>query len=406
VTGPQPPPPLFGNAAVWRHPEAEARGLGASRSYALALAPQIVHTKSRLLSQLVSSRAYRQVEFLSVGAFFVYEPVGGGEESSSSGGSNNNNKNNGDDAAAVAAAVPKLSRVPSSREDIFSSASIPAKAKRGLMKALKFVLDHDSADEQRAAWQAAADAPLGDFLASQFKLEPRLRNHMLALTLRLDGGGRVTVRDGLAILHRHLTSTGLFGPGFCAVYPKWGGLSEVAQVGCRAGAVGGGIYMLGTRMEAGADVDAQGHIPLALSNDMAVQASTLVGARDTASTGDAGGRISRLVAVVKAPLKALFEVTVEGAPTPAVAVVAFPAGVIPSAGDAPVYALVHSSDTGECPVGQCKLHFHILFSSRGYTLALPDGCMMIPTYKTYLHCLSYALTINYILTTRPLHKTP
>lgn len=332
---------LFRRAAVWRHPEAEARGLGPARSYALALAPQIVHTKAQLLSQLVSSRAYRQVEFLAVGGFFVYEAAAAAEEK---GG--------------------VLSRVPSSREDIFSSTAIAAKAKRALMKFLKFVLDHDSSDEQRAAWLPHADAPLATYLTAQFKLDNGLRDRVLALTLSLDG--RITVRGGLAILHRHLTSTGLFGPGFCAVYPKWGGLSEVAQVGCRAGAVGGGIYMLATRMTAGAPDD-QGRVPLALSNDLDVVASSLVGARDAPSEDK--GAVSRLVAVVRSPLGALFQAVVEGAPNPAVAVVAFPASAIPSPDEeeeesstAPIYAMVHSSDTGECPVGQCKWQLSSIMS--------------------------------------------
>ena len=44
---------------------------------------------------------------------------------------------------------------------------------------------------------------------------------------------------------RHLRSIGQLGPGFSSVIPKWGGLCEVAQVGCRAGAVGGAVYVLG-----------------------------------------------------------------------------------------------------------------------------------------------------------------
>jgi len=43
---------------------------------------------------------------------------------------------------------------------------------------------------------------------------------------------------------------GMFGPGFGSVIPKWGGLSEVAQVACRAGAVGGAVYVLGKDIKA------------------------------------------------------------------------------------------------------------------------------------------------------------
>ncbi|KAI1851158.1 hypothetical protein JX265_013276 [Neoarthrinium moseri] len=318
---------VFRNANVWRHPEAEANGLTFSRAYSLALAPQIIHTRSKLLSQLVSSRAYRQVEFLAVGSFYVHEPARGDEPA-------------------------KLSRIPSSREDVFSNTSIPAKSKRSLMKFLKFVIDYDS-DDQRDVWQAHADTHLSDFLTTQFKLDDDLRKYILALTLTLDG--KVTVANGLAVIHRHLTSMGLFGPGFCAVYPKWGGLSEVAQVACRAGAVGGGIYMLDTSAEV-ETADVHDKVSLKLSNGISVQAAALISSRDDVSHGET---ISRLVAVVKSPLKSLFEATVEGAPAPAVAVVAFPSSTIPaseSASDPPVYAMVHSSETGECPNGQSAIY--------------------------------------------------
>ncbi|KAG7145218.1 Rab proteins geranylgeranyltransferase component A like [Verticillium longisporum] len=106
------------------------------------------------------------------------------------------------------------------------------------MKFLRFVLDHD-APAQQEKWQSRADDPLAAFLEDEFKLDAELRTLILALTLSLDGA--IEVRDGLVAIERHLTSMGMFGPGFAAVYPKWGGGSEIAQVGCRACAVGGGV---------------------------------------------------------------------------------------------------------------------------------------------------------------------
>lgn len=319
---------VFRNATAWKPADAgvAAAGLSFSRAYSLALAPRIIHTKSRLLAQLVASRAYRQVEFLAVGSFFVYEPAR-------------------EDGTAA-----RVSRVPSRREDIFSSQWISARSKRVLMKFLKFVLDFE-ADEQRPVWEPRAAAPLVDFLADQFKLDADLRKSIVALTLTLDGN--IAVKDGLAAINRHLTSMGLFGQGFCAVYPKWGGLSEVAQVACRAGAVGGGIYMLGTGMEVKSE-GPEDTTPLELTNGITVQAKALVSSQaDFVVTQTIG----RLVAITKSPLKSLFEVIVEGAPTPAVAVVAFAGDTVPEAEQtslAPIYALVHSSDTGECPAGQSK----------------------------------------------------
>ncbi|KAI1365402.1 rab protein geranylgeranyltransferase component A [Xylaria arbuscula] len=323
---------IFRNAHVSRHPEADAKGLSFPRAYSLALAPQIIHTKSKLLSQLVSSKAYRQVEFLAVGPFFVY-----GE--------------------ADAASGTRLVRIPSSREDVFSARSIPARSKRALMKFLKFVIDYDS-EEQQPVWQQQADKSLSEFLVDDFKLDKNLRDSILAMTLTLDG--KITVKDGLATIHRHLTSIGLFGPGFCAVYPKWGGISEIAQVGCRAGAVGGSTYMLNTPMTMG-EPDDSDEITLKLSNDVSIRTTALITSQKIRSP--ASQTISRLVAVVNAPLQSLFETSAEGAPTPAVVVVAFPPECLQEASEpgspGPIYAFVHSSDTGECPAGQSVIYLTV-----------------------------------------------
>ncbi|RYP02881.1 hypothetical protein DL764_005537 [Monosporascus ibericus] len=316
---------LFRRASIWKHEEADALGLSFSRAYSLALAPQIIHSRAKLLEQLVSSRAFRQIEFLAVGSFFIY-----------------------DDAAAEDTAS-RLTRIPSTREDIFSTQSIPARSKRSLMKFLKFVVDYNS-EENTSVWEGQARQPLADFLTSEFKLDETLRKYILALTLALDG--TIGVEDGLATIHRHLTSMGLFGPGFCAVYPKWGGLSEVAQVACRAGAVGGGIYMLGTSMHI-EDDGSDGLVSLKLSNEVTIRASTVISSQEQPSPD--GQAINRLVAVVNSRLENLFEVVVEGSPIPAVAVVAFPPGCA-STSINPVYAYVHSSDTGECPTGQSVIY--------------------------------------------------
>lgn len=329
-------------------------GLSFPRAYSIALAPQLIHAKSELLSQLVSSKAFRQVEFLAVGSFNIFQP-GPGEDGSK----------------------PSLSRIPSTREDVFSNNDLSAKSKRSLMKFLKFVLDYDS-DQNAETWKPKASEPLRDFLAEEFKLDDRLQADVITLTLSLDGN--VAVGDGLGAINRHMTSMGLFGAGFAAVYPKWGGLSEIAQVGCRAGAVGGAVYMLGTGITLVRQAGGGAELPLniSLSNDLSVGAKTLVKGPNTTSGGTS---LSRLTAVINSDLSSLFESTIDGAPQPAVSVVAFPTGYI-STDDGetsrhPIYAMLHSSDTGECPAGQCKL---LSFSI--YTF-----CMMINSFE-YLSTLS------------------
>ncbi|GKT42548.1 RAB6A-GEF complex partner protein 1 [Colletotrichum spaethianum] len=304
------------------------------RAYSLALAPQIIHARSELVKQLVSSRAFRQIEFLAVGSFFIYTLPSSGSE---------------DGRASI---VP----IPSTREAVFSTTAIPARAKRSLMKFLKFVSDYD-AEEQRGTWTPHADKPLSEFLASNFKLDSALQTYIVTLTLSLDG--RISTKDGLAAIHRHLSSMGAFGPGFAAVYPRWGGLSEIAQVGCRACAVGGAVYMLGTGVKATRPLDAQedgAHFEVDLTSDITVKSRTLI--RGAEVVAPDSQRVNRLTVVVNSPLLSLFRAVVEGAPTPAVAVVAIPAGSIKDvASPYPVYVFAHSSETGECPSGQSVLYF-------------------------------------------------
>lgn len=352
-------PSIFSSASISR--PSDGAGLSSPRSYSLALSPQIIHTTSALISQLVSSRAYRQIEFLAVGSFFIFKPS---------------------DPSSQAAVPPSLSRIPSTREDVFSTTAISARAKRSLMKFLKFVLDYSS-ESNSEVWQPRAAEPLGAFLADAFNLDAELQAYVLALTLSLDG--RITTKDGLATIHRHLTSMGVFGPGFAAVYPKWGGASEIAQVACRAGAVGGGIYMLGTGIETVAERSegADELVEIGLTNGTPVKTKLLVRGGEERVAEDAL-EISRLVAIVDSPLSSLFEVVAEGAPTPVVAVIAFPPESVRTEdgkmSEYPIYAVAHSSGTGECPNGQSELQ---LFSP-----AQPPSDMMIQILNTYLHCLS------------------
>ncbi|KAK4232240.1 putative rab proteins geranylgeranyltransferase component A [Podospora fimiseda] len=324
--------PGYSHASVTK-PEGTT-GLSFPRAYSLALAPQFIHARSALLQQLVSSGAYRQVEFVAVGSFFIFKPP------------------------QDASQKPTLARIPSTREDVFATTDIPAKAKRGLMKFLKFVLDYENSP-QTELWQPDANIPLTEFLSKQFKMDNQLQTYITTLSLSLDG--KITTKDGLTVIHRHLTSMGMYGPGFAAIYPKWGGLSEIAQVSCRAGAVGGAVYMLGNGVKTVDDYTSP--IELRLHSGDIIKTRAFVEESD--SIGVIGRpETTRLVAIIGSDLKALFETTIEGAPVPAVAIVAFPAGSISTAdgkaSEYPVYLSVHSSDTGECPKGQCVCYLTTL----------------------------------------------
>jgi RAB protein geranylgeranyltransferase component A len=268
---------------------------------------------------------YRQLEFQAVGNWWMYD--GGGT----------------------------IKRLPNGREDIFQDKAIDNRAKRSVMKFLKFVIDYEN---QTEIWEPYAGSGLAEFLSSQFQLPPNLQGVITALTLSLDSPEVTTVRWALPRIARHLTSIGVFGPGFGAVIPKWGGGAEIAQVACRAGAVGGGVYILGTGVQdnqAVTDEESQ-RVAVTLSNGETVKTKHLVGAADTKSASNARA-VSKIIAVVASPLASLFTSTVEGSPLAAVSVVVVPSKSLSANGITqphPVYIMVHSSETGECAARQCQ----------------------------------------------------
>jgi hypothetical protein len=70
--------------------------------------------------------------------------------------------------------------------------------------------------------------------------------------------------------------------------------------------------------------------------------------------------------IVSSSLSHLFPPIAEEAPAPAAAVVVFPSGSLTLDSQAeelpPVHVFVHSSDTGECPSGQCKFALLLTFA--------------------------------------------
>jgi RAB protein geranylgeranyltransferase component A len=278
-----------------------------------------------LIPSLVSSRTHTQLDFQAVGSWFLVE------------------------ASSDDAAPGKLIRVPGGREDIFQDDTLDLKAKRSLMKLLRFVT---TLEENPDAWIEDKDLPLSTLLQQKFGLPPASHAPILALTLSTSPAEKTTVAYAVPRISRHLSSIGLFGPGFGALAPKWGGLAEISQVACRAGAVGGGVYVLGKGVEAvnGEDL----HVNVTLSCSEKVSTKWLVGQTvdlpdvDTARA-TVTETICRSITVVSALPPTIFPRTSEGGVIPVGAVILIPSGTpeIP-----PVFILAHSSDSGECPTNQ------------------------------------------------------
>jgi Rab proteins geranylgeranyltransferase component A len=317
----------------------EGSPLSFSRAYSLALAPQLIYTDSELLKILVSSKVYRQLDFLAMGSWWIY-------------------------ARDTAAPEGKLIRVPTSREDVaFADSAIDLRSKRLLMKVLRFVMEYE---EQSELWEEFRKRPFTEFLVQRFKLTPLLMDLFTGLSLSTFSAEDTATEFALPRVARHLRSIGRLGPGFSSIIPKWGGLSEIAQVSCRAGAVGGAVYMLGTGItqinrsndESDSEINES---TVQLSNGNIVKSKIVIGSEEAItpeitqrrSQPSSCERISHSISMVSSSLAGLVPVPSEGEPSPAGSVVIFPPGSIDSSMN-PVYLFIHSSDTGECPKGQCK----------------------------------------------------
>ena len=341
----------FSNARITKHDvssesNAEEVGtrLGFPRAYSLALAPQLIYSRSVLLPTLVSSRVYRQLEFLAVGAWWIYE----------SGVAEGCGK---DERKGI------LKKIPGGREDVFADKTIDLKAKSGLMKFLRFVADAEAQVQVLEEW---GNKSFEEFLTEKYAIPPKLQSTLHALTLSPRAPSNTPTSYALPRINRHLTSIGMFGPGFGSVIPKWGGLAEVAQVSCRAGAVGGGVYMLGCGIQACSTEpsgdDQRPALDLKLSEGGAVKTCWTAGTKeDLPLMGKSGTApsscVSRSISIVTTTVSALFPPIADGAPPSACAVVVFPAGSLylaDSALENPIYLMIHSSDAGECPNGQCE----------------------------------------------------
>jgi RAB protein geranylgeranyltransferase component A len=262
--------------------------------------------------------------------------------------------NAGDEtSASEQGALPgKLLKVPNGREDVFQDHDLDFKAKRALMKFLRFIGDYE---EQPEVWHAHSQQPFPTFLSQQFKVPTPLQGPLLALTLSPLPSGQTTTEYALPRIARHLRSIGMLGAGFGAVIPKWGGLAEISQVACRALAVGGGVYVLGKGLSSDAAETTEGGTRLRLKDGEVVTTKWIVGGSSSPVSEDA---FCRSIAVVSSPLAPLFPPVAEEAPPPAAAVVVFPSGSLSLESQPddlpPVHVIVHSSDTGECPAGQSK----------------------------------------------------
>lgn len=337
--------------------------LAASRAYTLSLSPHFLYTRSQLISVLISSKVYRQLEFMAVGSWWIHSGEASAENSE-------------------LGATRSFHRVPGNREDIFADTHISMKSKRTLMRFLRHI--SKPADEDADEAEEDLSAPLGDYLSSKFGVPEDLQSPLLSLSLSQRTLQDTSASHAVPRIKRHLASIGALGPGFGGVISKYGGGSEILQVACRASAVGGGVYALDTGIQSltGSESGDEYPVELQLSNGESVRTKSVIGTvwdiHPTQQRSQSCAKFTRSITVVASDFTSLFPVTVEGAPVPASAILMFPGETLGSPQSPPVYLQVHSSDTGDCPRQQSKSCFD--------SLAHPHLALMMTTL-TYLHCL-------------------
>lgn len=265
------------------------------------------------------------------------------------------------------------------------------------MGLLRYVLE-----EQDETDTESSSSTLEARLQDQFKLPDNLRPPVQALTLSTDTLSNVDFDTAMSRLKLHLASMGYFGPGLAAVMAKYGGNAEIAQVACRAGAVGGFVYLLGHGIaNISESTEDEARLSVELTDGTTVKSKHVVGAtndfpRDTASTSspsavESSVKVAYQISIVAGPLRHLFTSTSENGPVPAVTIVLVDDG---SNNESPIYLQVHSEDTGECPTGQCKSPVNDPTHSP-FQLSYDEQTFL----NTYLHCLKCLHTVATPLTT-------
>lgn len=303
-----------------------------SRSYTLSLSPQCIFAQSRVLPALVSSQVNTQLEFLAFGPWWILKHG-------------------------------TLHRIPSSREDVFADDSLSMRDKRGLMKFLRFVMQDAGNEDSETV--SSPNESLASILTSRFHVPPSLHSPIVALSVSTVPASEAKFEDSLSSIQQHLRSIGRFGAGFGAVIAKHGSNSEIVQVACRAGAVGGGVYVLGHGIRSIAAEKGPDMLEVELSEGVKIRTRAVVGStsdlleylpRRAGSSPTAWQEFAHCISLVDSTLNHLFPPTSENGPVPAGTIVFVEDddnGVEATISRSPLYLRVHSDETGECPRGQC-----------------------------------------------------
>lgn len=315
--------------------------LAASRAYTLSLSPYFLYTRSALISILISSKVYRQLEFVALGGWWIHTstPATDSEEPG---------------------ATKIFHRVPGNREDVFADTHISMKSKRTLMRFLRHISKPE--DEGGGDTTEELSTPFSQYLSTKFSVPDDLLHALHSLSLSQLSGQETPAAYAVPRIKRHLSSIGSMGPGFGGVVSKYGGASEILQVACRASAVGGGAVALAIGIESLKEDEASNEeypVEVQLTNGESVRSKFVAGSvwdLPDQKHSPPGTQVARSITVASSGFPSLFPITTEGAPLPASTILMFPGETLSHPQSPPVYLQIHSSDTGDCPRQQSVIY--------------------------------------------------
>ncbi|KAJ5110205.1 hypothetical protein N7532_002850 [Penicillium argentinense] len=330
--------------------------LAASRAYTLSLSPYFLYTRSALISILISSKVYRQLEFVALGSWWIHTPDSPTNDTAELG------------------ATRIFHRVPGNREDVFADAHISMKSKRTLMRFLRHI--SKSQDEDSGETDGDLSVPFGEYLSTNFSVPDDLLHALRSLSLSQQSPQDTPASYAVPRVKRHLASIGSMGVGFGGVVSKYGGASEILQVACRASAVGGGTIALDTGIsslkDGGVTSEEEHPVEVQISSGETVRSKCVVGSvwdLPNQELPSLSTKVARSITVASSSFASLFPITTEGAPLPASTILMFPGDTLSHPQSPPVYLQVHSSDTGDCPRQQSVIYGSVAIpGSEGHTL--------------------------------------
>src|SRR5579859_487213 len=294
--------------------------LQSSRAYSIDISPRLLYCSSELTSCLADTKLSQYLEFKAIDHIFMLHQTQG---------------------------VPVLQKVPSSREDVFTS-PLSLQEKRKLMRFLNYALltnNYSNLFSINTLILLDLKGSLGDLLASEeYNLPVSLRN-TIQFAIALSPTPEISANEGLKAIQRHLKSFGVYG-SFPILVPLYGGGGELSQAFCRSAAVKGAVYILGRGIKE-VNITERADFPVQVDFDVSsgeelprVQSKSIV-RLSVPSTVDCI-EITKTVTVIEGGLGSLFA---EGSQHTDAALIVIPPCVVGENQNHPIQVIVHSGST-------------------------------------------------------------